>query len=216
VLQRAQGRLRHATNEEVHHYLHLKPHPNVSIPVDVLSCRGVPVFATPFEPEGNLKLWLKRRVEEGHVCWSSQKPRKSDGKAGKNPYALIGYAPVWGPQTLRPKRYQPPKGRSLVYETLRRPASEPSLRTVDTKNSGPDHTISDRADDPVVIDAGEIAVRARIALHVARGLAHLHGQGFLHLDLNPWNVLVTQWTVPKSNHPRAIGRRKVFYGAKVC
>lgn len=219
VLQRAEGRLQHATDEEVHRYLHLEPHPNVSQPCDVLSCRGVPVFATPFEPEGNLKLWVKRRVNEGHVCWSSQKPRKSEPKTGKNPYALIGYAPVWGPHTLRPKPYQPPKGKSMVYETLRRPLSEPSLRTVkhDEPTVLPDAASPvDHTDDSITIDAAEIAVRARIALHIARGLSHLHSSGFLHLDVNPWNVLVTQWAVPKSNHPKAIGRRKVFYGAKVC
>lgn len=37
----------------------------------------------------------------------------------------------------------------------------------------------------------------------------------LHLDLNPMNVLITRWSVPRLAHPRATRPQVHYFGAKV-
>ena len=236
VLQRAQGRLMHATADEVLLYFHLKPHPNLCVPVDVMEHRGLTLLASPFEPEGTVRSWVVKRRKEGHSCWSHA--HKAPPKEHVNPFALVDLAPVWGVHTLRPKRYRPPVGKSVLAESLRRSTSVPpqlsgnpsrGTNTASAAVSEPEeskqrndrhmgssgHSRGSSAGDDIVVNHEEAVHRARIALHTARGLAYLHENHMLHLDLHAGNVLVTSWNIPRVQHARSPTRRATYYGAKV-
>ncbi len=81
------------------------------------------------------------------------------------------------------------------FHRLRRPRRPAHSRRFDP-DASPNAPAEDVLSEASPVDAGEVDAGLRILLRLCRTLAYVHGEGVVHLDLKPENVLVTDDDVP--------------------
>ncbi len=121
ALKRAEGKLGVATAIEVHTYFHLPLHANVVRVLDTVDYRGLTLLAMPFEDCGALKGWIQRREAAGMYAYRCLNGEWEPAPPIDVSYATVGFSPVWGPDTVRPKPYKAPAAESSLRWTNRPP-----------------------------------------------------------------------------------------------